>query len=940
MKNTSAYILTLFLLCYGYLHGANTFRVGLDQGGNIKPYLEIYTSTSSGDDSLNDLWTSTSFVPIADDQEPPLAKTYYWLRVNVSNAKKNVNASEWVMSFDIALTDIDVYLRRSDGEVETFKAGFFTPNHKKSFAPTTKANLIKLSIDQGEEVELLIKVYSTRLSLLPVFDISIADVDTFYGDLSHDKQLNLLYIGFVLMMLTFNIFMYFFRHDKANIYYSLYLLIVVIFIAYNTGNLADWIQDVVTPDRPEYMYFFKLICYLGFVSYLKFIRYFLDLKKVNPFWDTIFKIMSWLAIPWILGDIALMFISDFSPNVSDFATVSYAFIFIGITTLMLIPLSKTRAVKNQYVLWGIIVMNSTIVLTLLLRLQGIDFSTLPFKVGSIIEIILFSLALVYRQQRVELDQQKIEHELERNILLQNQEKAEAKRLKEFNEFKSKLYANMTHEFRTPLTVIMGMADKIKHDDRTKEMIKRSGTTMLTLINQLLDLSKAEANQLTINKARGDLVQYTQYLIESISSAAHEKNITMNFSSAPDSLVMDFDPSLVQHIVHNLLSNAIKFTPIGGEIKINLSLKGGAAWAKLEIEDNGVGISDEEMPYIFDRFYQSPRNSVSSGGTGIGLALVKEIVDLLKGNISVNSDENGSRFVVMLPTELIDNPASQELTLDKAEIYKAQSTIEDSDIRMNEERPIVLIVEDNKDVMIYIQSCFDEGYEVISAMDGEKGLALAKLYVPDIILTDLMMPIMDGVTLVNHLKNQSSTNHIPVIMITAKTGHRDRLSALEYGVEAYLTKPFDGEELIIRVNALLKQRKELHKYYVQSLSGDSNSQVLDQSNPLDPFVQEIRELVMNNLSNESFTTEEIQNQTGLSRTQLYRKLKSLTDMSGLQFINHTRLEEAQRLLKNEDSMSIAEISYKVGFSDPNYFSRKFSNFYGLTPKEFRVSEDVV
>lgn len=906
----------------------DVFRAGLDDGTNLESYLSIYEDKAGQlrDASFQEIRSIPSFISWKDRNSENKALTDYWGRLKIENASHDLD-TDWVIKFDLGLSFIKVFVIRSDGRVEEHLTGFFLPNASKTFCPTVKANLIKVDIQKNELVELLILFQSSRPSVPPVFDMKITEYQQYNKSLIFNKQNGMLYLGFVLMMLIYNVFMFIFSGDKANIHYSLYLLFIALFISYNSGALSDWVQDILTPDHPQYMYYAKFVSYFALISYLKFIRHFLNLKAFDPKWDRILNILSWMAVPFLIADYILMQVSNFSPNVSDIASTSYILIFIVVTLILIIPLFKIKAYNKQYILWGIVSMNTAIFITVMLRFQSIDFSTLPFKIGSIIEIILFSIGLVFRQQEMEIEKRQVQFELERSRLLQQREHEEAKRLQELNEFKSNVYANITHEFRTPLTVILGMADRIKGFDKEKEVIQRNSEDLLQLINQLLDLSKAESDQLSFNFINGDIVAYIQYLIDSLMPGAHAKNISITTTSDEDEYLMDYDELVIWHIINNVVSNAIKFTPEGGQVKIDLRIEDDRSDPQffIIISDNGKGIPKEDLDRIFDRFYQS--SPKGSHGTGLGLSLVKELLGRIEGHISVRSEEGvGSRFEISIPIK-----GSSRSYYDGRDI--SNGTEDDSLIAhdaIRDERPVVLLAEDHPDVLDYIASCLYEDYHVVMVDDGLAAWEKALEIIPDIVVTDLMMPELDGIELCQKLKTDKRTNHIPVILLTAKTGRRDKLEALKNRADAYINKPFDREELLLRIKSLLEMRIELSQRIATSESTKSTDITTIE---IDPFITELRGYILAHLIDSDLTMEELQSWAGMSRTQLYRKVKALTNMSANQFVNNIRLEEAKRLISSNDVL-IAEVAYRVGYSDPNYFSRKFTQTYGINPKDYK------
>jgi signal transduction histidine kinase/DNA-binding response OmpR family regulator len=520
------------------------------------------------------------------------------------------------------------------------------------------------------------------------------------------------------------------------------------------------------------------------------------------------------------------------------------------------------------------------------------------------------------------------------------QREESKRLREVNQLKTRLYTNITHEFRTPLTVILGMAAQVKENTKARNLILRNGQNLLQLVNQILDLAKAESGQLQINWIQADAVAYIKYLSESFLSLAESKQVQLTSYAEIDTLQMDFDPEKVQHIVSNLLSNAIKFTPAHGKVVLHINAKqeAGQEWLVVKVADTGRGIPEEKQDQIFDRFFQVDDSSTRSGeGTGIGLALTKELVELLGGHINLQSQiGQGSTFSVVLPvrreapiSEVV--PPKQGLTIDTTP-EDAGAISENTD---QVDLPLLLVIEDNQDVRTYIESILRDRYQVVMAENGRIGLEKAQELIPDIIISDVMMPEMDGMEVAQRLRDDERTSHIPIIMLTAKATQTDKNEGLRKGVDAFLTKPFDHQELQIRLQKLIELRKQLQQRYA-GLQAPPPEATAEAEAPLqkeDAFITKLREVVENHLHEAEFGVNDLAKAVFLSHTQTYRKLKALTGLTPSQFIRGVRLQKARQLILETD-LNISEIAYDVGFNDPNYFTRMFRETYGEQPSNLR------
>jgi signal transduction histidine kinase/ligand-binding sensor domain-containing protein/DNA-binding response OmpR family regulator len=511
--------------------------------------------------------------------------------------------------------------------------------------------------------------------------------------------------------------------------------------------------------------------------------------------------------------------------------------------------------------------------------------------------------------------------------------AEAHRLKELDEVKSKLYTNITHEFRTPITIIQGMAEQslkyfransFRRMEDALQTIQRNSRELLRLVNQMLDLSKMEAGALQLQLIQGDVVNFLGYLSESFHTFAQSKNIQLVTYKEQNSLLMDYDPEKLKNVFSNLLSNAVKFTPEGGKIIFHIK-KGGRNEAPcliVKVKDFGIGIPADKLPYIFDRFYQVDDAGTRKGeGTGIGLAHTKELVQLMGGTIEVDSRlDEGSTFTVILPIRT-KAPLKEhvELNFSLHEGAEADTTQANSTGNKEEGQSTILIVEDNKDVRKYLQSCLEQSYHLILANNGKEGIQKAQEHIPDLIISDVMMPLKTGFELCQTLKNEELTSHIPIILLTAKADEKARIQGLGTGADAYLVKPFNQEELSVRLQQMIKLRKRLQERYQTALPFDLN--IHSANHTEDRFMRKVQVLLETHLSNEQFNVTLLIRELGMSRSQLFRKFKALTGQSVTQYMRTYRMQRALELLKNS-ALSVSEVAYRVGFKDPAYFSRVF------------------
>lgn len=543
-----------------------------------------------------------------------------------------------------------------------------------------------------------------------------------------------------------------------------------------------------------------------------------------------------------------------------------------------------------------------------------------------IALLLLLLAIFYRSQ------------LRRQLM-----KQEATSLRRLDQFKNRLYANITHEFRTPLTIIGGMADQIRKEpdqwlDKGTRMISQNNASLLNLVDQMLELQKVESGELTVNYQLSDIIPYLQNIYEQFEGFAQSDRQVLTFHTQTEALEMDFDAEKITRIVSNLLSNAIKYTPEGGTINFDIGTTETPEMIQLSVSDTGMGIPADQLPHVFDRFFQASNNENATRlGTGIGLSLTKELVNLMKGKIEVISVEGkGSTFSAWLP---ISRKASVQKSHRRAQLQTAiigqhgppKSPYSPTDPNL----PIALIVEDNPNIAEYIAICLGKQYQLRMATDGQQGIDMALEEIPDIIVSDVMMPKKNGFELCHFLKEDERTSHIPIIMLTAKVDVDSRIVGLRQGADDYLAKPFHEEELLVRMQNLLSIRQKLQARY-QNIYTQPLPKAIEETAPAhreDAFILKLKEAFEVNMDNPDFDATALSKELYLSRSQLGRKVKALTGRSLSIYLRSLRLQKAQQLLHSTE-LSIKEIAYEVGFPTPNYFTTSYTEEFGKTPTDTR------
>ena len=546
------------------------------------------------------------------------------------------------------------------------------------------------------------------------------------------------------------------------------------------------------------------------------------------------------------------------------------------------------------------------------------------------------------------------------------EQREAKRIKELDSLKTQLYTNITHEFRTPLTVILGMARQVvnnpaEHLKNGTDMIIRNGESLLKLVNEMLDLSKLETGKMSLQTETGNVIHFIRYIVESFNSLAESQHKQLHFLSTLDSLVIAYDPEKLRQIIANLLSNAIKFTPEKGNIYLSIheeKIPGDplALTLLIKVKDTGIGIPESQQQHIFERFYQLDNSHTrKADGTGIGLSLTRELVKLMDGDIEVKSPptgaSRGTEFIVSLPVrrqfdaEHGIHPTPDILPTNGTPNTLAPLLEEQVSHTVSVNKPLILLVEDNADVVAYTASCLPD-YRLAVGKDGQEGFDIAKELIPDLIITDVMMPHVDGFEMCRRLRKDEHTSHIPIVMLTARADIESRIEGLGQGADAYLEKPFHKEELLIRIKKLLELRSLLQQHYSKragiaapSLTGEisSNNGLEAPIPPVNPaadeFLQRLSGIIEMHIDDEQFSVEQLCRKIFMSHSQLHRKLDALTGYSPNKFIRMIRLKRAIELLKDQ-SRSISSIALECGYTDPGYFARVFKQEYGVTAQEWR------
>lgn len=520
-----------------------------------------------------------------------------------------------------------------------------------------------------------------------------------------------------------------------------------------------------------------------------------------------------------------------------------------------------------------------------------------------------------------------------------QQQKEAERIHELDMMKLKFFTNVSHEFRTPISLIITPVEKLMKDPgedvhkKQYQLIHRNAKRLLGLVNQLLDFRKLEMKELRLQPSIGDIIGFLKELTFSFTDLAEKKNINFTFCSAAESVEMPFDADKIERIMFNLLSNAFKFTRENGKISVHVNVAGGAEaqeMLEIKVSDSGIGIPKETMEKIFERFFQHdvPGNMLNQG-SGIGLAISKEFAKLHGGDVKVDSVVGeGTTFTVLLPLITSVTHSSYKNNIEVEETLV--QAVEEENGHTTSRKKSVLIIEDNDDIRFYIQDNLRNNYTVYQAVNGKEGWKKAQELQPDMIISDVMMPEMDGIELLKKIKTDPSTSHIPVILLTARVTDDQKLEGLNTGAVDYITKPFSFEMLQSRIKSLLAQQESMRNLFQKQI--EINPKEISATPVDERFIEKAIEIVEQNIAETEFSVEDLSKALFMSRVALYKKLLSLTGKAPLDFIRIIRMKRAAQLMK-KTQMSVSEIAYEVGFNNPKYFTKSFKKEFGKLPSEY-------
>jgi signal transduction histidine kinase/DNA-binding response OmpR family regulator len=572
----------------------------------------------------------------------------------------------------------------------------------------------------------------------------------------------------------------------------------------------------------------------------------------------------------------------------------------------------------------------------------------------IIYLVLFiGILLLIRQRGIQKIRRQFiaEKEKQEAKLIIEQERQEIKRMQELDQLKIKFLTNVSHEFRTPLSLIIAPVDKMLTgaDQAQKQqlnMIRKNARRLLNLVNQLLDFRKMEVQELKLHSKPGDIVAFVSEISLSFSDIAEEKKIDFIFDTAVGTLFTNFDHDKIERILFNLLSNAFKFTPSGGRISVLLSVMPEASSSdfqllEINVIDTGIGIPIEKQDKIFERFFQHDvPDSLINQGSGIGLAITREFVKMHNGEITVTSEpDHGSCFKIRLQLpvpgrSMADVPIDETINCEELGVSMLTDEKDTPQLKYHNagknKNPVVLLVEDNEDFRFYLKDNLKDTFFIIEASNGREGWQKALSQHPDLIVSDISMPEMNGIDLCRKIKSDKRTSHIPFILLTALIGEEEQLKGLEIGANDYMTKPFNFVILLSKIKNLLTLQETFKRTYKKQISVQLPEVVVQSED--EKFLRNVLEYVEQNITNHNLSVEELSHQMNMSRVSLYKKMLLLTGQSPVEFIRSIRLKKAVQLMENSQ-MSISQICYDVGFNTPKYFAKSFKEEYNMLPSAY-------
>ncbi|MBA4852407.1 ATP-binding protein [Emticicia sp. BO119] len=833
----------------------------------------------------------------------------YWIKFTVEAAKH----SQWVLEWTNPIVEqIKFYLPTGDNKYEVRRGGSLISYEARDYSTAQPTALIALKATEAQTI--YIKINSRR-GFYAQLKLTQADIFTAM-DKSEDRFTWFFDGMLFLKTLYITILAFFIVKNSTFRYFTLHTFL----ISATIWGIDETLGKLFTKDPLSVVIINALPYHLLPVSYVLVTKSILSVRK--KWVDYVLHIFVVLAI-----GLSGLLIVDYSAW--GLKAIVWNLVLCEVFIVWLFVWALIKKQKFNYLYAAPFLLSFIGYIFLQLRLLGfINFGWITSF--SLLVVMIEMIVFIFFVGRIILDYEQGKSKAEKQLILKQEQ---TDKLEEINQLKTQFFTNISHEFRTPLTLLTAPLDNFRKKYPQESLIpamQRNVKRLQILINQLLDLSKLDAGQIVVEVQHADLALFMRQLMANFESFAQNKRIIFSFQQSHQSFFTLFDADKTEKIVTNLVSNAIKFTPENGRVSVKINYT--ETFADLIIEDNGQGIEAERLDKIFDRFYQGD-NTLQRNyeGTGIGLALVKEMVELLKGTISVSSEvSKGSVFRVLLPIGNVWKANRKEGAVEVKNKVEDFETDTYSYVEASEKKEglLVLVIEDNPDLRQYMNSLLSVDYRIIEARDGEEGIKKAFELIPDLIISDLMMPRKNGFDVCRTLKSDERTSHIPIVILTAKATQTDKLEGLTIGADEYLSKPFNTDELQVRIANLIRLREKLRTRYNQM------PVVIPEAveTPEDKFIEKAQRVIEKNMGDSSFDVERFCEAMAMSRTSMHRKLKALTNQSTTEFIRNYRLERAKTLLTNRAGF-VSEVALQVGVENLSYFSKIFQEKFGVSPSEF-------
>ncbi len=896
--------------------------------------------------------TTLPFRPLPEYDQPLKNGHLYWAKLEL-RSENEIN--DWLLQWEDTLYNETAW-KRGNGKIDVYgylddkllfhkKTGGDYPEREREIKPRWNLNRVWLSLSANTPLLLVIRMEENRFGRPAFFNLALRrpDYQHYLPLFNSITFFNKFLFGIVCISFLYHLLLFLYLRQRVFLWFSVWLFFTLIAIAM-VVDIGLW-SETILGNWPVVRLPLWLFCANSvWITFWFFGRSFVGIKKKYPRLDRSILILCFLLFFQLFISLFLLIsgITDWSALTimnHHYALLSFQTLF-GMVIAIILAFKKDAL--SRY--FGVGAFFATLAPMIGgLWTQGIIHLPFdPFVWGITLQVVAYSFGLVYRQRRQDI----AFRQAQKDLLKAEKTKIEIQRIKDLDELKTKFFANISHEFRTPLSLIMGPLNQsynnkisnttgssnnpITLSEKSYNVIKRSANRLQNLVDQLLELSRLESGHIHLNVMEGRLVAFIRSVAFSFESLAERKNIHFRTYFPPEIAGAVYDKDKLEKIITNLLSNAFKYTPEGGEITVVLHTDG--THLSFEVSDTGAGMSKEEVEKVFERFYRV--EGTEAKGSGIGLALTKELVELHNGQINISSTVGkGTTFKVRLPYRKIDLPDSILVVKPTAENQEQPQMESPTTARPKQETsadpelPLVLVVEDNADLREFIGGMLSDAYRVLKAVDGLQSERMASEHIPDVVISDVMMPGQDGYALCHRLKTNKKTSHIPVILLTAKAGQSNKMEGLNRGADAYLTKPFDEKELLIRVKNLIAARQKIWEQFKASDLGmlpDLEIQSVD-----DQFLQQVSKTIKQNIDNEAFSVQDLAREVGFSRSQLHRKLKALIGKSAVQLIIEVRLHRAKLMLENKAG-TVSEIAYSVGYSNMSHFSRSFKELFGVLP----------